>query len=313
MGADSKARAMGWRPAAHARAAGAAAWLAALTPTDRMTLAFLAALAVVALARHPQPAPLVAAATALAAGLGAAAWARSRSRFGSLVHDFFPIVSLLVIFDLAGPLIAAANPARWDETLAVLDRRLFGALPAAWLGLLGRPWWLTDAASIAYVSYYVIPVAIGVALWVEGRRGEFEWLAFTVVATFLLSYACYFLMPTSGPRVPVETEDAVLGGSGMSVAVRAFLRVAEGNQLDAFPSGHTAVSLVTLTLGWRLLPRWRVPLVLLVAGILFSTVYLSLHYVVDIVAGALLAALVPLVLPLLRRCLARNAGVPDGR
>jgi membrane-associated phospholipid phosphatase len=49
--------------------------------------------------------------------------------------------------------------------------------------------------------------------------------------------------------------------------------------------------------------------VLLTAGIVFSTVYLSLHYVVDLVAGALLAAAMPLVLPVLWRCFApRPAG-----
>jgi len=70
---------------------------------------------------------------------------------------------------------------------------------------------------------------------------------------------------------------------------------------DAFPSGHTTVSLVYLACGWRLFPRWRGALVVVVAGIVFSTVYLSLHYVIDVVAGVALAALLPPVLPVLRR------------
>jgi membrane-associated phospholipid phosphatase len=40
---------------------------------------------------------------------------------------------------------------------------------------------------------------------------------------------------------------------------------------------------------------------LLVAGILFSTVYLSLHYIVDVLAGVVLALAMPLLLPPLRR------------
>ena len=93
----------------------------------------------------------------------------------------------------------------------------------------------------------------------------------------------------------------MLGGGAASEAVRWFLHTFEGNELDAFPSGHTALSLIFLAFGWRLFPRWRVPLAVLVAGIVFSTVYLSLHYVVDVVAGVLLAAAMPLLLPLLRR------------
>ena len=40
------------------------------------------------------------------------------------------------------------------------------------------------------------------------------------------------------------------------------------------------------------------------AGIVFATVYLSLHYVVDIVAGALLAVVMLLAAPALHRLLA---------
>jgi membrane-associated phospholipid phosphatase len=85
--------------------------------------------------------------------------------------------------------------------------------------------------------------------------------------------------------------------------VRWFLRSLETNQLDAFPSGHTAVSLVVVACGWRVLPRWRLPLVGLLAGIVFSTVYLSLHYVIDLVAGVALAAAMPAVASALRRLL----------
>jgi membrane-associated phospholipid phosphatase len=110
-------------------------------------------------------------------------------------------------------------------------------------------------------------------------------------------------VPTTGPRVPTELELQVLGGGTFSARVRDFLRAAEVNQLDAFPSGHTALSLVYLGYGWRLFPSWkiRVPLALSVVGIIFATVYLSLHYAVDLVAGAILAASVPFAVVALRR------------
>ncbi len=142
---------------------------------------------------------------------------------------------------------------------------------------------------------------MGVALYRADRLAEFEEMVFAVVATFLVSYVCYLAAPTLGPRVPADQAAAVLGGGSASEAIRWFLHTFEGNELDAFPSGHTALSLIFLAFGWRLFPRWRVTLALLVAGIVFSTVYLSLHYVVDVVAGVLLAAAMPLLLPLLRR------------
>jgi len=280
------------------RRAGAAVSVEAV---DRLILAYLAALAGLAIAYHPRPWLLLAPIGVVAAALVATARSHPHSRLGRWAHDFFPIAGVLATFNLSGPVIAVTNPARWDAALSNWDRALFGALPALWLGALGRPAWLTDAASILYCSYYVIPVAMGVALYRADRRAEFEEMAFAVVATFLVSFVCYLAAPTLGPRVPPEQAAAVLGGGAASEAVRWFLHTFEGNELDAFPSGHTALSLVFLAFGWRLFPRWRALLVFLVAGILFSTVYLSLHYLVDVVAGVLLASAMPLLLPLLRR------------
>ena len=275
-------------------------WLA---PIDRMTLSFVAFLAATAVLAHPQPLPILAVLAVLAMGFSVAGPWGLRSEVGRVVHAFLPLPMVVTIFNVAGPLIGATNPARWDSFFSSFDARVFGPLAPAWRGLLGRPVWLTDLASIAYVSYYFIPVAMVAALWRKGRRREFDDLAFTLIATLLVSYLGYFLFPTTGPRVPQELEAAVLGGGAVSAGVREFLRVAEVNVLDAFPSGHTALSLVFLAWGWRLFPRWsvRVPLLVAVAGIVFATVYLSLHYVVDLCAGAAQAALMPVLVRGLRR------------
>ena len=291
------------------RPAGAFASIAAV---DRLILAYLAGLAALTVAFYPRPWLLLTPIAAVAIALVATARSHPHSRLGRWAHDFFPIAGVLATFNLSGPVIAVTNTTRWDATFVAWDRALFGALPALWFGLLDRPAWLTDAASIVYCSYYLIPIAIGVALYRANRLAEFDEMVFVVVATFLVSFVCYFAAPALGPRVPAEEAAAVLGGGPISEAVRWFLRTFEGNELDAFPSGHTALSLIFLASGWRLFPRWRAPLVVLVAGIVFSTVYLSLHYVVDVVAGVLLAAAMPLLLPPLRR-LAAPAGASDRR
>lgn len=284
----------------------------ALSPSDRLTLAWLCGLAVLALATDRSP-RLLAALAISAAALVAVAQCGSTCRAGRVAHDFFPIAAVPIVFNLAGPVIAAANPARWDPLLAAADARLFGVLAHRWQTALGRPSWLTDAASIAYVAFYFFPVGLAVWLYRDGRRREFDAFVFAVMCTFFLSYVGYLLFPAAGPRVPVERENQVIGGGAIAEAIRAALRVAEMNRLDAFPSGHTAVSLVVVGAGWRLIPRARAALVAMAGAIVFATVYLSLHYVVDVAAGALLAALMPVAIPVLRRLIAgkpRDPGRP---
>jgi membrane-associated phospholipid phosphatase len=272
-------------------------------PLDKMMLAFIAFLALVAATVHPEPTHFLVLLALLALALtGSALWGR-RSELGRVAHAFLPLPVVVTLFNVAGPLIGVLNPMRFDATMAALDASWFGPFVPAWFHLLGRPNWLTDGASLFYVSYYFIPFGMCIALWVQGRWKDFDDLGFGLITTLLLTYVGYFLFPTTGPRIPHGLELEILGGGTFSARVRDFLRAAEVNQLDAFPSGHTALSLVYLGYGWRLYPTWkiRIPLAISVVGIIFATVYLSLHYAVDLLAGALLAASVPMAVRGLRR------------
>jgi membrane-associated phospholipid phosphatase len=274
-----------------------------LSPTDRIALVYAIALAAVAAQCGARPPGLIPALASLAAAIVAIARFGSASRIGRVVHDFAPIALIPALYGLSGPVVAAANPARWDPVLAALDRAWFGALPAAWIGLWGRPPWLTEVASLFYAAYYAIPIAIAIALYRGGRRAEFDSFVFAATATFLASYVMYFMAPADGPRLAHE---AAVDGEALSPWLGAFLRTFEWNQLDAFPSGHTALSLVYLVLGWRSFPRWRVALLVITPGIIFATVYLSLHYVVDLVAGAAVGLVMLPGAPALHRLLVRD-------
>jgi membrane-associated phospholipid phosphatase len=272
-------------------------------PVDRLLLGTLAALALVAAAAQPRPAPALLLFGVLALFVVAAARLGPATRQGRVVHAFGPLAVVVGIYESVGFLAGAVNPTRWDATFAALDGRLFGPLVPAWRGVLGRPPWLCDLLSACYFSYYLVPLAMAVALYLDGRHREHRRFVFAVVATLLATYAGYFLCPTSGPRVPAADAQAVLGGGLLASALRVFIARFELNALDAFPSGHTSLSVVFLALGWKLFPRWRAPLALTVGGIVYSTVFLSHHYLVDVVAGALLGLGLLPALPYAERAL----------
>jgi len=276
---------------------------AGLTTADRLLMSYAGFLALAAWTRLPRPGPAVAALAALALAHLALAAAAPRSAAARVAHDFFPMPSLVALFGVCGPVIAVANPLRFDAFMAAADLRLLGPVAAGWRHLLGRPDWLVDLASLAYMTYYVLPLAIGVAVYRSNRRREYDDVVLAYVTALLLCYLGYLLFPTTGPRVPAGMEGAVLGGGAVSRAVRAFVAAVESNLLDAFPSGHAAVATVSLLVGWRLLPAARPALLLAAAGIVFATVYLSYHYVVDVAAGVALALAAPRVAPWLRRVL----------
>ena len=58
---------------------------------------------------------------------------------------------------------------------------------------------------------------------------------------------------------------------------------------DAFPSGHTEMTLCTIILAFQLRARIRWPILVIGSSLIFATVYLRYHYVIDLVGGAVLA------------------------
>ncbi|WP_291272149.1 phosphatase PAP2 family protein [Geothrix sp.] len=262
----------------------------ALRPSERLTVLVLAILLALALLARPEGWLLrtftFAGLLAFSLGLG-----RARGQVALLLRDFVPVLVVLLVFLLLQPLVVAVNAHRWDAVLAELDRRWFGSLAAAWRGALGRPAAFTDVVYLAYASFYFLPLSVGVLARVRLGPARFERVAFAILLGFYLSFLGYFLWPAEGPRVPEALAPVQLGGGAISQAIRAFLRGAEATTLDAFPSGHTALSVLPALLVTRCFPRLA-PLFWAWAGaIVFATVYIGVHYLTDVAAGLLLAGL----------------------
>lgn len=263
-----------------------------MRPSEWLTLAAALALAAITAAARPEGALVrVVAFVAIAAVtvLLARAPARAPARF---LRDWLPVAEVLVVYLLLQPIVEAVAPWRLDAALDAFDRRFMAGLVTAWRGAFGRPAALTDAAYLAYCSYYLLPVTAAARAW---RRGSaaFERTVFAVLLVFYLTFLGYLLLPASGPRLPAGDEARVLGGGWPSEAVRAFLHAAESTTLDAFPSGHVAIAVVSAACASRLVGRGTTAaLWIWVAAVGFSTVYIHVHYAVDVLAGLALAVLV---------------------
>lgn len=277
-----------------------------MRPSERLTCTVLLALALAAAGGAGRPDLVL-----LYLGLGAGTVAlarRSGSRAAASLRFWYPVAVVVLVYLTLEPVIAGVNPRRWDAFFSAFDDRWLPGVVPAWRGLVGRPGLLTDAAYVVYLSYYLLPVAAA-ALARGLGEAEGERAVFAILLCFWASYAGYFLLPTEGPRLPLA-EEAKLGGGPVSEASRAFLRHAGRTRVDAFPSGHTSVSLVAAALGLRVAPRAGWSLLAWAIAIVFTTVYVHVHYAVDVLAGALLAAAVLAAAGPVSALLGGTAGAP---
>ncbi len=260
-----------------------------LRPSEKLTALVLASLLGLALLARPEGWGLR---VAVFGALLLATLALSgvpRTHRMALARDVAPVIMVLGVYLLLQPLVAAVNPIRWDAALAAVDARWFRSVASSWRGAFGRPAALTDLVYVAYASFYLLPVAVALLVRSRVGPGPFERVTFTILLGFYLSFLGYFLWPAEGPRIPRALEAAELGGGAISRAVRVFLHRVEATTLDAFPSGHTALSLAPAILASRFLNRLGLFFWAWALAIVFSTVYISVHYVADVAAGILLA------------------------
>lgn len=287
-------------------------------PSDLLTFAFLALFSVLAVSSAPLNSSWigpVAVYAALAAMILMAAAYRTNvapAKRGFHVSLLATVVTVLVIFNSLGSLIAGIHPATCDARLIAIDQAIFGVHPTVWLERFISPL-LTNMLQLTYASYYFIPVSLGVVLIFRGRYGEFEKVLFGILLCFYLSYVGYLLFPAIGPRFTLShLQTMELQVSPFIRTIQEALDALEKNKTDAFPSGHTAISLVSLYYAWK--EREKILFTVLsplVAGLIISTVYLRYHYVIDVIAGMVLAGLTLAIAPGLHRLLSAITGHPQ--
>lgn len=208
--------------------------------------------------------------------------------FGSSV--VFPIICVLAVFDSLEQVVHYINPRDIDPFLIRLDYLIFGGYPTVMMESFNRPL-LTDVLQISYTTYYFLPIALCLILRLRGMEQEFDKAVFIILFCFYLSYTGYLLFPALGPRFTINhLQSSELRGIVIAEPLQHVLNKMEGIKRDAFPSGHTAVSLVVLCLAYRVQRRFFYVAAPVVVMLLISTVYCRYHYAVDVIGGAVLAA-----------------------
>lgn len=217
--------------------------------------------------------------------VAAVALARTTQPMLALVREFLPVPVVPFIFLHLGLLIPLVHPAHYDRQLEALDRLILGAEAQAALYSLSIPAWLADVLTLAYSTFFFLPIVLLVAL-VRAGDPYLPRVTSTVVLTFLVSYAGYFLVPAYGPRAGVAKERyASLPSGVVGAPIRELLDHWEKTKTDAFPSGHTMVTLAVLYCARRRTPRLYTALLPVGALLIAATVLLTYHYVVDVLAA----------------------------
>ncbi len=217
---------------------------------------------------------------------GLATWLES-------ARTVLPFVLCIAVYTNLHDTVRFVNPHDVHQYLAAADAWLFGVQPVVWAEQFITPA-RTEIFSAFYGSFFLIAPSLVLLLLLTGRRAEARIALLGLIVCFYSGYVLYVVFPAAPPRLYLASigafsRDLKGGAMGITAFQNALIAMVPNEaSRAAFPSLHAGVSLLTLTYAWRYLRWYVVPLGFVVVGLLAATIYLRHHFVVDLLAGALL-------------------------
>lgn len=154
-------------------------------------------------------------------------------------------------------------------------------------------------AGIFYLCWVPLPIVYGLYLYFSGRRNAYLHFAIVFLLVNLLGFALYYVHPAAPPwYVALHGFEAVPGTPGDVAGLGRFdqmtglgifdaLYARNSNVFAAMPSLHSAYTLIAFVYALRSRSPlgWRIVLGVVTAGIWFTAVYSSHHYILDVLGG----------------------------
>ena len=225
---------------------------------------------------------------------------KQKLKLWRIIHYWYVAPLIFMTFKELYFMIYPIRGQDYDWLFIKIDYWIFGANPTQVLQKIAFPL-LTEILQIVYSMFYLLPIILALVLLRKKKYLALDFAIFSIVYGFFLSYLGYFALPGIGPRFTLHNFaniDTELPGLLLTKYLRDFVNLGESItsstlnpaamvQRDVFPSGHTMITLIVMYLSVRLNSRSRYFFLPVGSLLIFATVYLQYHYVIDLAGGLL--------------------------
>lgn len=175
-----------------------------------------------------------------------------------------------------------------DWNLTTLIFRIEGTAPA-WIQSLGSPGATVVFGSVYIFGYAFLLVFPFVLYFFHQSPRPLRRTTIAFVVNYAIGVFLYTLFVSYGPRnvMPDLVEPLLFTEFPASKLITSKVNT----NTNVFPSLHSSLSTTVAILAWQTrdqYPRWPPIAVPLAGAVLFSTVYLGIHWIIDVVAGVVL-------------------------
>jgi membrane-associated phospholipid phosphatase len=202
--------------------------------------------------------------------------------------DWHPLIVFPILYKEVECLAAAIGDWRLTDRIPAIEAALFGGQPSMYLSERLSIVPLSEFLHFSYLAYVIVLPATAAYWYTGGRRRAFHELMLLLAVVMFGSYLFFVLFPVDSPYYRFERLGPPLAGHFFFDLVHE-VSARGGARGGAFPSAHVSGALVVWLVAWRHQPRLAGLLSPLILGLTIATVYGRFHYVLDTLAGSLLA------------------------
>lgn len=178
-----------------------------------------------------------------------------------------------------------------DPVLYHLENFIFGFQPAEAFSKVFYYKWFSELMHFTYFSYYTFTFLLLVLIFIK-KKQLFQKYLFIIVGAFFIYYLIFALVPSVGPQFYFPAaQQSVPKGYLFEGLMEIITRYAE-SETGAFPSSHIGMMCIFIFIAYKEIKSILALIILFFILMLFATVYLKAHYVIDLIGGIASAPLI---------------------
>lgn len=149
--------------------------------------------------------------------------------------------------------------------------------------------WAYDFMMLSYFLYFILPLYGAILFYKHLPKHKRYYLGryfASVVIFFNVNFLFYLAVPVTGPQYYLkESFTKALPFSAFGQALHVWVGQAQSAFIDCFPSGHTGMAVLVGLWLFRLNHTQRFIITPITLGIIFATLAIRYHYVLDVIAA----------------------------